>query len=85
MTDRNKIRAQIDDRRADHIQDGPLSRACFDARCPECGLSTCTCGCHHPHCPRCGSRSITLIWAAMDTSDFDGWTCLTCEKTWVTA
>jgi hypothetical protein len=79
---RVEVAAQIRDRRADHLGSGPLSRACFDARCIECGLGECTCGCHHPHCPRCGSRTLVMTWAAMDASDWDGWRCLTCDRTW---
>jgi hypothetical protein len=79
---KEEVEAQIAERRADHLTNGPLSRACFDARCDDCGLDTCTCGCHHPHCPRCGSRAVELVWARMYTWDTDSWACHTCNKRW---
>lgn len=79
---RKEVEDRINARRAAHLTDGPLTRACFDARCDECSRADCTCGCHYPQCPRCGSRSIRLVWAAMYTWDHDSWECLTCDKRW---
>jgi hypothetical protein len=42
---REEIAATIAERTAGH--GGPLSRACFDIRCDECGLWGCHCRCHY--------------------------------------
>jgi hypothetical protein len=40
-----EVAARIAERKMGHP--GPLSRACFDARCDECGLWGCQCRCHY--------------------------------------
>lgn len=83
MSTRQAIEARMRARRAPHLDDGPLSRMCFDARCAEgCGLAGCTCGCHHPQCPRCGSRFVQLLWVAMESWDCDSWACHHCDNRW---
>lgn len=34
-------------------------------------------------CPECGSERIRLMWAAVDTDDFDSLACLDCDHRWV--
>lgn len=40
-----EVAAQIAKMKMGHL--GPLSRACFDERCDECGLWGCQCRCHY--------------------------------------
>jgi hypothetical protein len=42
---REEVAARIAERKLGHP--GPLSRACFDDRCDECGLYGCQCRCHY--------------------------------------